>query len=316
MSINRAVVHIGMPKAASTLFQQWLEATEELWDTAGVHVINAAKGPIGVSLENILSHHTREWRTSLLGERVLGGLLRGEAPLPSLIVSSEGLSLADESDADSLLSWLLDLYEQIVVVIAHRDTLPSAISSWQQSVRMGSANSLTEHAMAFADSCHRTDGYAAPDHVLFHWMTQGSDAIDFRSFNIQARDARPGGPLANIALSMFPEIDSGVRKALDEPTRHLQSNSSGSLVLTELLRHLNSEGPGFITFLRGADVWNLDPVTTNGHLSQQLESRMVAAESKLSKVATEFEEVSEWGIWAEVDLRVRANLAQDYREVR
>lgn len=312
MAPSRAVIHIGMPKAASTVLQAWLEATKDQWAALGVLALDGARGALGESIEGVLGSTFHDWNGSLLAQLVDERAPAGpeNSGSPSLVLSSEGLSAASPAAAKSFLEWLATRYAEVTLEIGYRSSLSSSISSWQQAVRMGSPLSLSSHALEFAQDYAAPDGHSAPDYVLSRWLDSLDTSGRAHATYIAARDESPGGPLATRVVNMFPEFESDARLALLEvPPAHGRTNASGSLVLTEAVRRLNETGHGIVTFLRHADVWDKDSAIAYSHLSQQVERRLVAVESELGAVMDEYAEVSEWSLWKEFDLRVHAALA-------
>lgn len=303
------IFHIGMPKAASTTFQRHLRAKSDALARARVAVVDGSVGPMALDLEDALSR-SRDWSTTQAARACEDAVSDGHSVV---IVTSEGLSNAEDGFVAGLGDWLKNQSPSAFVILGIRNTLDWAVSSWQQGVRRGDCSPLMDSLSHFLSQQDPANPVSRPDTVAAKWMSY-LPGTRLRGCRVRNVVDDPGGPLVGTLLKALPEDVAATLKQTDfflaDPSAGsvFAANSSGSLVLSEMLRRLNETLPTSIDFLRSEGLWEFEASRLVPHLAEQLERRMVEVEGELGDAVNGFVEAASWQVWGEVDSQIELGI--------
>ena len=234
MRPEEIILHIGPPKCASTSIQHALRTRKDELATHGVRAITRHSDAIadlfgGHYLNDIVAARRGAWK-GLLQEITRSGSAR-------VIYSNELLGFADEAVIQRITESIGA--ERVSVVLAARPISRILPSYWQERVKSGSSQSLSEwvdkmvaqgtsgHELAGNDRFWRAERH---DHLAARWARAiGPNRVNLIVLN----EERPGDTL--VALSQVLGTPSAVFDGVAD-----QSNRSLSMLEAVALQQLNA----------------------------------------------------------------------------
>lgn len=157
------VLHIGMPKAASTSLQQTLASTRSHLAENGVALLDGSDEDV---LRNLLA---RVRDSELAVEAMVHQILEASGAI-DLIISAEHLSELHTPERRRLSTVLNRTFDDVHLLIGWRDAASGVVSAWCQAIKSGGTQPFDVHLVEYVRQLLDPNAPTAADHVLARWQ--------------------------------------------------------------------------------------------------------------------------------------------------